>query len=211
MFTAKAAVRWSRGGPGEGGSRGCCRKRQRGRQVGVLRLTPCSLLFPRAPSTFLVLPALSSPPPPLYHVASQALVCPVLTGSLWAPQDRWRGNKRLGEAGIPGERGPRVCHQVALRAQDNPGAALQAGGERDGSLRIRPFKLCTHPPATRGPPVISLLAGVCLSQGHSCTKKSKPNRAMAHGEHAQRLRSDATFVLQILRITSSLAGARRGH
>ncbi|KAG5212771.1 hypothetical protein JEQ12_015200 [Ovis aries] len=43
-------------------------------------------------------------PPPLYHVASQALVCPVLTGSLWAPQDRWRGNKRLGEAGIPEER-----------------------------------------------------------------------------------------------------------
>ena len=63
--------------------------------VGSYGLTPC-LLFPRAPSTFPILPALSSPRPlPLYHVPSQAPVCPVLTGSLWAAQDPWRGKKRL--------------------------------------------------------------------------------------------------------------------
>ena len=67
--------------------------REAGR-LGSYGLTPC-LLFPPAPSTFLVLSALSSPlPPPLYHVASQALVCPMLTSSLWAAQDPWRGRLR---------------------------------------------------------------------------------------------------------------------
>ena len=93
--------------------------REAGR-LGSNGLTPC-LLFPRAPSTFLVLPALSSPlPPPLYHVASQALVCPMLTGSLWAAQDPWRGKKRLGDAGIPGGREPRVP----------PGGAMGTGQPR---------------------------------------------------------------------------------
>lgn len=95
-------------------------KHQRGRQGGLL--WPHTLpSVPTGPSTFLVLPALSSPhPPPLYHVASQALVCPVLTGSLWAAQDPWRGKKRLGEAGIPGEREQRVP----------PGGAMGTGQPR---------------------------------------------------------------------------------
>lgn len=148
---------------------GAAEKHQRGRQVGVLR--PHSL--PSVPTGPQHIPGPACPvlplPPPLYHVASQALVCPVLTGSLWAPQDRWRGNKRLGEAGIPGERGPRVPPGGAMSTGQPRGCPPGWRG-RGGSLRIRPSSSAHTPPATRGPPVISLLVGVCLSQGHSCTK-----------------------------------------
>ena len=168
-------------------------KHERGRQGGVL--WPHALpSVPTGPQHIPdpACPALPSPPAAL----SCALSSPGLPRADWQPLGSPRPLEREEAASLPERQASQVresceCHQVAPQAQDNPGAALQAGGGKGlpgrppfPGLRVRPSSSAhtpSPPPRTSGdqPPGGSLsLPGTQLCQ------ESKPNKAVVHGEHA---------------------------
>ena len=161
-------------------------KHQRGRWGGIL--WPHAL--PSVPTGPQHIPDPACPvlpPPPA--TLSCALSSPGLPRADRQPLGSPRPLEREEAASLPERQASQVresceCHQVAPRAQDNPEAALQAGGAGGGSLRVR-LSSSAHtpspPPRTSGdqPPGGSLsLPGTQLCQ------ESKPNKAVAHGEHA---------------------------